>query len=73
MGVIIKDKKLVIIAKRKVIQFDLPKHVNSNLKDGFKLIIKYNRFAAEHTIKNEISRLLSKYKPGNDIHEHAKQ
>ena len=26
-----------------------------------------------HTIKNEFGRFLSKYKHGNDIHEHQKQ
>ena len=32
-----------------------------------------NEFLAEHTTKNEISRLLFKSKHGNDIHEHEKQ
>ena len=32
-----------------------------------------NEFLAEHAIKNEIRQLLSKYKHGNNIHEHRKQ
>ena len=28
---------------------------------------------ADHTIKYEVRQLLSKYKYGNDIHEHGKQ
>ena len=34
---------------------------------------KSNEFLATHTIKNEFGRFLSKYKHGNDIHEHQKQ
>ena len=36
-------------------------------------IIQHNEFLAEHTIKNEVRQLLSKYKHGNDIHKHGKQ
>ena len=34
---------------------------------------KSNEFLADHAINNEFSRLLFKYKHGNDIHEHQNQ
>ena len=42
-----------------------------SIKIGF--IIKNNEFLAEHTIKTEISKLLSNYGYGNNIYEHRKQ
>ena len=36
-------------------------------------VTKCNGYLPEHAIKNEISQLFSKYKHGNDIHEHGKQ
>ena len=33
-------------------------------------IRKHNELLAEHTIKNEISQLIAKYKHGSNIHEH---
>ena len=36
-------------------------------------VIKHNEYLAEHTIINEISKLLFKYKHGNNIHEDGKQ
>ena len=36
-------------------------------------IIEDNELLAEHAIKNEVRQLLSKYKHGNDIHQHGKQ
>ena len=35
--------------------------------------MKHNEFLAEHAMKKEVSILFSKYKHGNDIHEHGKQ
>ena len=35
-------------------------------------IIEDNELLAEHAIKNEVRQLLSKYKHGNDIHQHGK-
>ena len=32
-----------------------------------------NVAVVEHTIKTEVRQLFSKYKHGNDIHEHGKQ
>ena len=36
-------------------------------------VIKHNEYLAEHTIINEISKLLFKYKHGNNIHEDGKR
>ena len=46
------------------------KTFDQNLKHEAEFIIKFNEFLAENKIKNEIEQLLSKYKHGNDIHEH---
>ena len=73
MGVVIKENKLVIIREPKTNNFDLLKDVNTNLKHEINFIIKDNKFLAEHTTKNEGSQSLSKYKHGNNIHEHRKQ
>ena len=37
------------------------------------LLKKSNKSLAENKMKNKIEQLLSKYKHGNDIHEHGKQ
>ena len=73
MGVVIKENKLVIIREPKSNHFDLLKDVNTNLMHEINFIIKDNKFLAEHTTKNEGSQSLSKYKHGNNIHEHRKQ
>ena len=52
--------------------FDLPKHVDNNLKHEIEFIIKRNESSAENKTQNEISQLLSKYKHGKNIHEHKK-
>ena len=65
----IKDNKTVIITEPKTFYSNLPKNVNNNLKHEIHFIVKYSKFLAEHTIKYEISQLLSKYKYGHDIHE----
>ena len=44
-----------------------------NLKHEIDSITKHNELLAEHEIKNEIRRLLLKYKQRHDIHEHRKQ
>ena len=36
-------------------------------------MIKSNECFPENKIKNQIEQLLSKYKHGNNIHEHGKQ
>ena len=68
MGVYNEDNKFVIIAKSKTFHFDLPEDFGNNLKHETDSIIKYIEILAEHTIRNVISRLLSKYKYGNDFH-----
>ena len=73
MGVRVEDKKLAITVEPKTIQIDLPKDVGNILKHEIDFIIKQNEFLAEHLIKNEVSRLLLKYKHENDIHKHRKQ
>ena len=52
--------------------FDWPKGVDEddNLKHEIEFIIKINEYLAENKIKQ---LLLSKYKHGNNIHEHGKQ
>ena len=67
------DSKLEIIAKPKHFHFDLPKDVTNNLKHEVHSTIKHNELLVEHTIKDEIRKLLSKYKHGKDIHVHGKQ
>ena len=61
MKVIIKNNKLVIITEPTTIKHQI----------GF--VIKYSKFLAQHTIKNKISQILSKYKHGKGIHEHGNQ
>ena len=73
MGVYNDDNKLVIVTVPKPIHFDLPKDGCKNFVHEIDYAIKPNGFLPEHAIKNEISQLLSKYKHGNDIHEHRKQ
>ena len=61
----IEDNKLAIITESKTVNFDLSKDLDNNLKYEINFIIKHNKLLAEHTMKNEISQLLSKYKHGN--------
>ena len=73
MGVYIDDIKLVIIKESKIICFDLSKEIDNSLKDEIiSILLKQNKVLAEHRMENKISQLLSKYKHGNDIHEHEK-
>ena len=43
-----------------------------NLKHESDSVIKHDELLAKHTIKKQIRQLLSKYKHGNNIHEHGK-
>ena len=52
--------------------FDWLKHVYENLKHKFEFVIKSNEYLADHKIKKNEIKLLSKYKLGNNIHEHGK-
>ena len=62
--------ELIVTTESKTFRFDGPKDADSNLVNE---IIKHNELLAAYTMKNEIRKLLSKYKHGNDIHEHRKQ
>ena len=53
--------------------FYWPKDVHENLKHETEFIVKSNELLAENTVRNKIEKLLSKYKHGNNIHEHRKQ
>ena len=53
--------------------FDRSKNVDENLEHETVLTIKGNESLADNKIKNEVEQLLSKYKHGNNIHEHGKQ
>ena len=53
--------------------FDWPRNVDENSKHEIQFIIKSNESLAENKMKKKIEQLLSKYKHGNDIHEHRKQ
>ena len=73
MEVTIKDNRFVIIIKPWTIYFGLHKKVDRNMKYGIDFIIKHNEVLAEHTMKNEISWLLSKYEHGSNFREHREQ
>ena len=53
--------------------FDLSKDVDNYLKHEVNIVIKYNEFLVDRTIKNDISHLLSRYNHENNIHEYGKQ
>ena len=57
----IDDNKLVLFTEPKTICFNLTKKVDNSLNYEIDSIIKHNEIFAEYRIKNEISRLLSKY------------
>ena len=65
--IVIRDSKTFYF------DFDWPKDANKNLKHETVFIIKTNKYLADNKIKIDIEQLLSKYKHGNDIHEHGKQ
>ena len=67
------DKKLEITTKPKCFHFDLPKDATNKLKHEIHSTIKTNQLLVLHTIKDEVRKLLSKYKHGNNIHVHGKQ
>ena len=66
---------MIVIRDLKTICFnsDWPKDVDENLKHEIEFITNSNESLAENKIKNKIEQLLSKYKHGNNIHEHRKQ
>ena len=68
------EENMIVIRESKTFYFDFdwPKDVDENLKHEIEFIIKNNEFLADKKIKNEIEQL-SRYKHGNNIHEHGKQ
>ena len=54
---------MVVIRDPKTFYFDF----------GFWIYYKNNESLVDSKVKNEIEQSLSKYKHGNDIHEHGKQ
>ena len=46
---------------------------SKNLISSKNDFIKNNKFLAEYKLKRDIKQLPSKYKNGNNIHEHKKQ
>ena len=69
------EENMIVIRGPKTFYFDFdwPKVVDENLKHKIEFTIKSNEPLAENKVKNEIEQLLSKYKHGNNIHEHGKQ
>ena len=67
------EENMVAIREPKTFYFDLylPKDADKNLRHEIEFLIKNNECLADNKIKNEIKQLLSKYKNGNDIHEHG--
>ena len=65
--------ELMTTTEPKTFCFDLPKGADSNLANEIYSIIKHYKLSAEHTIKNKVRQLLSKYKHENDNHQHGKQ
>ena len=61
------EENMIVITDPKTFcfNFDLPKDVDKNLKREIEFIIKSNESLAEIMIKNEIEKLLLKYKHGN--------
>ena len=66
------EENVIVIKHLKTFHFDFdwPTDVDENLKYEIKFIIKSNESLAENKIKNETEQLFSKYKHGNNIHEH---
>ena len=73
MGIYNGANKIVITLVSKTFSFDLLNDADKNLEHEINFIMKHNKFLSEHTIKNKISRLLFKFKHGNDINEHEKE
>ena len=69
------EENMIVIRDPKTFcfNFDWPKDVDENLKHEIEFIRKSNQSLAKSKIKIEIEQILSKYKNGNNIHEHGKQ
>ena len=53
--------------------FDWPKDTDENLKHEIGFTTKSNESLVKKKVKHKIEQLLSKYKNGNNTHEHGKQ
>ena len=65
--IVIRDPKLFVLS------FDWLKDVDENLKHETEFRINSNESLVENKIKNEIEKLLLKYKQVNNIDEYRKQ
>ena len=65
-------KNVAVIREPKT-RIDVTKRCYKNLKYEIEFIIKHNESLIENKMKNEVRKLLFKYKHGNDIQEHRKQ
>ena len=69
------EENIVVITEPQTFYFcfNLTNDVDKNLKHEIEFVVKRNESLAEHKTTNKNEQLLSKYKHGNDIHEHGKQ
>ena len=69
------EENMIVIRDSKTFCFHFHwlKDVDENLKHEIEFMIKSNESLAADKMKNEVEQLLSKYKHGNNIHEHGKQ
>ena len=69
------EENMIVIRDSKTFRFNLDwgKDVDANSKHEIKYIIKSRESLAENKRKNEIEKLLLKYRHGINIHENRKQ
>ena len=69
------EENMIVIRDPKTFYFyfDCPKSVDENLKHKIEFTMKSNESLSENKIKSETEQLFSKYKHGNNSHEHRKQ
>ena len=66
------EENMVVVGDSKTFYFDFEwsNDDDDNLKHEIEFIINSNEPLAENIITNKIERLFSKYKNGNNTHEH---
>ena len=69
------EENMVVVGDSKTFYFDFEWSNDDydNLKHEIEFIINSNEPLAENIITNKIERLFSKYKNGNNTHEHWKR
>ena len=69
------EENMVVVGDSKTFCFDFEwsNDDDDNLKHEIEFIINSNEPLAENIITNKIERLFSKYKNGNNTHEHWKR